>query len=88
MRNGGKLPTEFFATFRKLCVVGRNFDEIVRVVDALQTVDQSAVACPANWRPGDDVIVPAPMTMKGAEERAANKELKVTDWYLSKKKLS
>jgi peroxiredoxin (alkyl hydroperoxide reductase subunit C) len=67
--------------------VGRNFDEILRVVDALQTVDANAVACPANWRPGDAVIVPAPLTQKGAEERATNKELSVTDWYLAKKKL-
>jgi peroxiredoxin (alkyl hydroperoxide reductase subunit C) len=67
--------------------VGRNFDEIMRVVDALQTVDANGVACPANWRPGDEVIVPAPMTQKGAEERAANKEFQVSDWYLSKKKL-
>ena len=67
--------------------VGRNFDEILRVVDALQTVDANAVACPANWRPGDEVIVPAPLTQKAAEERAANKDLHVSDWYLSKKKL-
>ncbi len=67
--------------------VGRSFDEILRVVDALQTVDANAVACPANWRPGQEVIVPAPATQKGAEERMANKELSVSDWYLSKKKL-
>ncbi len=67
--------------------VGRNFDEILRVVDALQTVDANAVACPANWRPGDDVIVPAPMTAKAAEERAASKDFAVSDWYLAKKKL-
>ena len=67
--------------------VGRNFDEIMRVIDALQTVDANGVACPANWRPGDEVIVPAPTTQKAAEERAANKELHVSDWYLSKKKL-
>jgi peroxiredoxin (alkyl hydroperoxide reductase subunit C) len=67
--------------------VGRNFDEIVRVVDALQTVDKNAVACPANWRPGDEVIVPAPLTAAAAEERANDKNLNVTDWYLAKKKL-
>ena len=67
--------------------VGRNFDEILRVVDALQTVDANAVACPANWRPGQDVIVPAPTTAQGAAERVANGELKVTDWYFSKKQL-
>ncbi|RTE85737.1 MULTISPECIES: peroxiredoxin [Gammaproteobacteria] len=37
--------------------VGRNFDEILRVIDALQTTDAQEVACPADWRPGDDVII-------------------------------
>lgn len=67
--------------------VGRNFDEILRVVDALQTVDANGVACPANWRPGEEVIVPAPMTAQGADERTGSKDLKVTDWYFSKKKI-
>lgn len=67
--------------------VGRNFDEIMRVVDALQTVDASAVACPANWRPGEDVIVPPPVTSQAAEQRARDSALKVTDWYFSKKSL-
>jgi peroxiredoxin (alkyl hydroperoxide reductase subunit C) len=67
--------------------VGRNFDEITRVVDALQTVDANAVACPANWKPGDEVIVPPPTTVQAADERVANKQLNVTDWYFSKKKL-
>jgi peroxiredoxin (alkyl hydroperoxide reductase subunit C) len=68
--------------------VGRSFDEIVRVVDALQTVDQHGVACPANWKPGDEVIIPAPTTSQGAQERLGNKDYQVTDWYFSKKKLS
>jgi peroxiredoxin (alkyl hydroperoxide reductase subunit C) len=67
--------------------VGRNFDEILRVVDALQTADANGVACPANWRPGDEVIVPAPMTAQGAQDRVGNKDFTVTDWYFSKKKL-
>ena len=67
--------------------VGRNFDEVLRVVDALQTVDKHGVACPANWRPGDDVIVPPPITTPDAEKRAADKSLKVTDWYFSKKSI-
>ncbi len=67
--------------------VGRNFDEIMRVVDALQTVDANGVACPANWRPGDDVIVPPPLTAQAAADRAASTDFKVTDWYFSKKKL-
>lgn len=67
--------------------VGRNFDEIMRVADALQTVDANGVACPANWKPGDEVIVPPPLTTKGAEDRVADKGVKVTDWYFSKKKI-
>jgi peroxiredoxin (alkyl hydroperoxide reductase subunit C) len=67
--------------------VGRNFDEIVRVVDALQTADKNGVACPANWRPGDDVIVPAPLTTEAAAARANDASLQVTDWYLAKKRL-
>ncbi len=67
--------------------VGRNFDEILRVVDALQTVDKHGVACPANWRPGQEVIVPPPLTTQAADERVADKSLQVTDWYFSKKKL-
>jgi peroxiredoxin (alkyl hydroperoxide reductase subunit C) len=66
--------------------VGRNFDEILRVVDALQTTDQHGVACPANWKPGDDVIVPPPATVQAAEDRVADSSLQVTDWYFSKKK--
>jgi peroxiredoxin (alkyl hydroperoxide reductase subunit C) len=67
--------------------VGRNFDEIRRVVTALQTVDAEGVACPANWTPGQDVIVPPPATAEDAEKRAKNTEYQVTDWYFSKKKL-
>ncbi len=37
---------------------GRNFDEILRVIDALQLTDNCSVATPANWRDGDDVIIP------------------------------
>ena len=37
--------------------VGRNFDEILRVIDALQLSQRYRVATPANWRPGDDTVV-------------------------------
>ena len=37
--------------------VGRNFDEILRVLDALQTADQYKVACPVDWRRGKDVVI-------------------------------
>jgi peroxiredoxin (alkyl hydroperoxide reductase subunit C) len=65
--------------------VGRNFDEVMRVVDALQTVDAKGVACPANWMPGQEVIVPPPTTQQAAEERVKMPDIKVTDWYFSKK---
>lgn len=38
--------------------VGRNFDEILRVIDALQLGDKKRIATPADWRPGDKVIIP------------------------------
>ncbi len=38
--------------------VGRNFDEVLRVIDALQTGDKYAIATPADWMPGQDVIIP------------------------------
>ncbi len=67
--------------------VGRNIDEVMRLVDGLQMADKHGVACPANWRPGDDVIVPPPKTANDAAERAGNREYQVTDWYFSKKKI-
>lgn len=67
--------------------VGRNFDEILRVVDALQTVDRHAVACPADWRPGRPVIVPPPATTREAEERMREPYLTITDWYFSEREL-
>jgi peroxiredoxin (alkyl hydroperoxide reductase subunit C) len=65
--------------------VGRNLDEVVRVMDALQTVDAYGVSCPANWTPGQEVIVPAPTTAQGAEERVRMRDLQLTDWYLARK---
>jgi peroxiredoxin 2/4 len=67
---------------------GRNIDEIVRVVDALQTADKHGVATPANWKPGEDVIIPPPVTQQAAEARVADKNLQVTDWYLSRKRIA
>jgi len=66
---------------------GRNIDEILRVIDALQTTDEQGVATPANWVKGDDVIVPPPATQQAAADRVADTSLKVTDWYFSKKSL-
>lgn len=66
--------------------VGRNFDEILRVVDALQLADAQGVATPADWTPGQPVVLPAPTTTAGADERARDGKLQLTDWYLAKKK--
>jgi peroxiredoxin (alkyl hydroperoxide reductase subunit C) len=67
---------------------GRNIDELLRVAEALQISDQNKCSTPANWRPGDPVIVPAPVTQDDAEKRAEGSEdLEVTDWYFSRRKL-
>jgi peroxiredoxin 2/4 len=66
---------------------GRNMDEIVRLIQALQTNDKYGVACPANWRPGDKVIIPPPKTQEMAEERMKEKGIERADWYFSKKEL-
>ena len=66
--------------------VGRNVDEVARLLDALQTADKNAVACPVNWQPGDKVIVPPPKTENEVDDRLkANYER--LDFYLCKKDL-
>lgn len=66
---------------------GRNMDEILRLIQALQTTDKHGVATPANWRPGDKVIVPAPKTQEMAELRENEDGVECDDWYLCKKAL-
>ncbi len=68
--------------------IGRRVDELIRLVDALQTSSQFGVATPANWQPGDKVIVPPADTAEKAEENFNNKQYDVTDWYLCKKDIS
>ncbi|MCG8400044.1 MAG: peroxiredoxin [Firmicutes bacterium] len=65
---------------------GRNIDEMIRLIDALQTSDKHGVATPANWKPGEKVIVPPPNTQDMAEERV-NEGHECTDWYFCKKNL-
>jgi peroxiredoxin (alkyl hydroperoxide reductase subunit C) len=67
--------------------VGRNVEEVLRLVDALQTADGKAVACPVNWKPGDKVIVPPPKTEKEVAERLALTGVERLDFYLTKKSL-
>lgn len=66
---------------------GRNMDEIIRLIDALQATDEHKIATPANWRPGDEVIIPAPSTQEEAEERIRMEGVSCIDWYLCKKKI-
>lgn len=69
--------------------LGRNFDEIKRVLIALQTADNFGVATPADWRPGDDVIVPTAGSCGVAKERMEGLQEGVTcyDWLFCTKKL-
>ena len=68
-------------------VLGRNFDEIKRVIVGLQTADAHDVALPANWEPGKDVVLHYPTTVAEVEPRCAQEGVNCTDWYLCTKKL-
>src|SRR5574344_1026137 len=68
---------------------GRNFDELIRVLKALQTADEFNIATPADWQPGDDVIVPTAGSCGVAKDRMGNKEdMHCYDWFFCTKKLS
>lgn len=69
--------------------LGRDFREIKRVIIALQTADTYGVATPADWQPGDDVIVPPPGSCGIARDRMETDEEGVTcqDWFFCTKKL-
>lgn len=63
---------------------GRNFDEIKRIVIALQKADSDSCATPADWRPGDDVIVPTAPTLEVADARMSESGdgQYCLDWFL------
>jgi alkyl hydroperoxide reductase subunit AhpC len=48
---------------------GRNFDEVLRVIDSLQLTASKSVATPANWKQGDDVIILASVSDEAAKEK-------------------
>ncbi len=60
--------------------VGRNFDEILRVIDALQIADEKTVALPANWTPGDAAIIP--LSVSTGDAQAKYPDLQVLKPYL------
>jgi thioredoxin-dependent peroxiredoxin len=49
--------------------VGRNFDEVLRALDALQLTAKHTVATPANWKPGNDVIIPTAVSNEDAQKK-------------------
>jgi peroxiredoxin (alkyl hydroperoxide reductase subunit C) len=68
--------------------LGRNFEELYRAVVALQTADAFSIATPADWQPGDDVIVPTAGSCGVAKERMDGKEdMHCYDWFFCTKKL-
>jgi len=67
--------------------VGRNMNEILRALQALQTSDEHNVAMPLDWKKGDKVIVPSPKTLDGLNARLSDDTLEKVDWYLAKKSL-
>ncbi len=70
--------------------LGRNFDELKRILLGLQTADEFGVALPADWRPGDDVIVPTAGSCGVAKERMeiTSEDMHCYDWFFCTKKLS
>lgn len=70
--------------------IGRNFDELYRVLIALKTTDEFACAAPADWRPGDEVIVPPAGSCGVAEQRMSAGDPGVTchDWFFCTRELS
>lgn len=70
--------------------LGRNFDELLRVVKALQTADHFEVATPADWRPGDRVIVPPAGSCGTAQQRMEGHTdgLECQDWFFCTKQIS
>lgn len=69
--------------------LGRNFDELYRIVIGLQAADEFKIATPADWRPGDDVIVPTAGSCGVAQQRMDSKDadMHCYDWFFCTKKL-
>ncbi len=69
--------------------IGRNVDELLRILTALQTSDKYNVLTPANWKAGDDVLIYAPKSMEDSEKiRLQNKpDMYSLTWYMWYKKM-
>lgn len=66
---------------------GRNFNEIKRILISLQIGDEYGVSTPANWVPGDDVILSTPSTLEGAEAASKRNQDTTAVWFLTLEKL-
>lgn len=64
--------------------VGRNMDEIFRVLKAMQLAEKHSVVLPLNWQPGDKVIVPPPRNVNDMIEREKS-DYEMVDFYLAKR---
>ena len=67
--------------------VGRNMDEILRALKALQLTDKAPVATPLDWQPGCEVVEHAPETMEGVDAKLAAQKPGMVDFYLVKTKV-
>ena len=67
--------------------VGRNMDEILRALEALQISDKYKVALPLDWKKGDKVICPAPKSLNDLNARLADNTVEKVTWYLAKKSI-
>lgn len=69
--------------------LGRNFEELYRVLIALKTADEFGIATPADWQPGDDVIIPPAGSCNTAKDRVEGKEegVECKDWFFCTKKI-
>ena len=68
--------------------IGRNTDEILRIITALQTNDEFGVSTPANWTPGEPVIEPLPQTNADMQKRINTQNKNMHSWYLTFRNLS
>lgn len=66
---------------------GRNLDEVVRLVDSLQAADANGIATPADWKPGDRVIVPPAQTIQAIKDRLQRTDMEHIDHYLGYKSI-
>lgn len=67
---------------------GRNMEEVLRLVKAMQLSDKHKVATPANWQPGEEVIVPPPGSCGIAKDRmeSTDPDVRCLDWFMCLKK--